>query len=105
MNMKQNYLKTELYNIQKDYYNVLKSAKNALNTDDFMYDLDEVNLFWFVNRNKIKMILDYLLSKGNCFIHTGASFLDVEQFEHFPFVMLGKYHIIDDPVANFGACL
>lgn len=102
MNMKSNYLKTELLNIQKEYCELLKSAQPKLNTDDFIYVLDEINLFWYANRNKIEMILDYLLSDSNCLVHTGASFLDIDALEHFPFVMLGDYHIIDDTVANFG---
>lgn len=105
MNTKQNYLENALYNMQVEYCNILKSAQKGLNTDDFMFVIDEVNLFWYANRNKIKMILDYLLSNGDCFMHTGATFLDVGAFEHFPFVMLGEYHIIDDPVANFGESL
>lgn len=100
--MKSNYLKTELLNIQKEYYDILKSAQPKLSSNDFIYLLDEINLFWYANRKKIELILDYLLTDSNCFVHTGASFLDVEALEHFPFAMLGNYHIIDDPVANFG---
>ena len=80
MNTKQNYLENALYNMQVEYCNILKSAQKGLNTDDFMFVIDEINLFWYANRNKIKMILEIIIftdtDKNDSLINRFKAFLN-----------------------------
>lgn len=99
--MKNNYFKDEILKLQQEYCTLLKISEKKLNSDEFMYALDEINLFWFANRHKIELFLNYYYG-ADTVMHTGASFLNVNYNEHFPFVMFGEKHIIDDPVGNFG---
>lgn len=99
--MNNSYLKSQLLKLQNEYCDILKISKGKLTTEDFPFVIDEINLFWFSNRSLIELILNNLYNDYNCFVHTGASFLDVDNLEHFPFATIGTNHLIDDPVANF----
>lgn len=72
-------------------------------TNDYLMILDEINIFWFANRDIVLLILRNLSFDGDCFVFTGASFLDIDGLEHFPFVTLGEVHIIDDPLYKYAS--
>jgi len=95
------YLREHLNNLQKQYQDILNKVLSNLNEADLPMIIDEINLFWFSNRKLVDLILNNLSCDFDCYTFTGADFLDVDDFEHFPFVMLGKLHIVDDPLSKY----
>lgn len=101
--MNNKFLDKQIQTLQDDYCQVLKNAMPKFTTDDYPMILDEINIFWYANRDIVLLILRNLTYDGDCFIFTGASFLDINDLEHFPFVTLGKSHIIDDPLYKYAS--
>ena len=99
--MENNLLKSQLKALQNDYCMILKSAISKISTEDFPMIIDEINLFWFANRDLVRLILRNISLDYGCYTFTGATFLDINDFEHYPFVALGKTHIIDDPLYKY----
>lgn len=95
------YLREHLKNLQKQYQDILNKAVLDINKADLPMIIDEINLFWFSNRKLVDLILNNLSCDFDCYTFTGADFLDVDDFEHFPFIMLGKLHIVDDPLSKY----
>ena len=101
--MKNSHIIDQLYSIQNEYLNVLRIAGMRIGTEDFSLILDEITLFWYSKREVIKLILNYIAKDYNCFLFTGASFLDVKDNEHLPFALFGDIRVIDDPLNKYTA--
>lgn len=99
--MKNSFINDQVEMLQNEYCTVLKSALNRINIDDFWMIIDEINLFWYSNRDVIKLILNYIAYDSECYTFTGASFLDVSDNEHFSFTTLGEIHVVDDPLHKY----
>lgn len=99
--MTNDFLLTQIKKLQNEYYDFLTNALTNSAKEDFFLTLDEINLFWYSNREIVKLILNNISSEYECYIFTGASFLDIDDNEHFPFVAFGKIHIVDDPLHKF----
>ncbi len=98
-----NYLKEKAASLQNDYYYILKEAITKFSTKDFPMIVDELNLFWFANRDLVRLILNNISSDNDCYVFTGATFLDIDDFEHYPFTVLGKVHVVDDPLYKYAS--
>lgn len=103
--MKKNLLMKKLKIIQNDYLSLLKSSIKDLDTINFELVVDEINVFWELNKNVIKIALDTIGKEYDCYVFTGASFLDVDDYEHYPFLALGNFHIVDDPLPRYSNML
>ncbi|MCG8541221.1 MAG: hypothetical protein MJA82_14995 [Clostridia bacterium] len=99
--MKNSFIYDQAIKLQNEYCAFLKNALIKLNSSDFLMILDEINLFWYSNREIVQLILNYISYDSECYTFTGASFLDINDKEHFPFVVLGEIHIVDDPLHKF----
>lgn len=99
--MKNSFIVDQMRSIQQDYCSMLKTALEQIDTSDFNLVLDEITLFWYSKRDVIKLILNYISKDYDCYLFTGASFLDIEDNEHLPFVLFGDIRIIDDPLNKF----
>lgn len=95
------YLKEKVISLQNDYCYILKEAVSKFSTEDFPMIVDEINLFWFANRDLVKLILNNISSDYDCYTFTGATFLDIDDLEHYPFVALGRVHVVDDPLYKY----
>jgi len=95
------FLLTKIKELQNEYIDFLRNALNNFEKEDFYPTLDEINLFWYSNREIVKLILNNISNEHECYTFTGASFLDIEDNEHFPFVAFGEIHIVDDPLHKF----
>jgi len=89
--------------LQNDYASILRVAISKISTEDFPMVIDEINLFWFANRDLVRLILQNISFDYSCYTFTGATFLDIEDLEHYPFLALGKTHIIDDPLYKYSS--
>lgn len=99
--MGRNFLNNCISNIQNEYLELLKKIKNKINTNDYCYIIDEINVFWISNINVIKLYFSTISLEDDAYIFTGATYLDVDDLEHYPFVIMGKIHIIDDPLCKY----
>ncbi len=96
--MKSHLIKEEIKQLQIRYREILLKAKDNIFNDDSIAVIDEINVFWYKNKKLIELFLKSFLQPYNAYVFTAATILDVEDFEHYPFVTLGKFHIWDDPI-------
>ena len=94
-------LKKELFRLQDEYKNVLKIANEKIFVSNSVSIIDEINIFWYKNKKLVDCILRNMCSPFSAYIFTGATFLDVNDNEHYPFVSLGDYHFLDDPICIY----
>ena len=99
--MEKNFLINNILDIQKEYLEMLERIKDKINTSDYMYIIDEINIFWYSKKDIIRLYLSNITIKDNAYVFTGASYLDINDFEHYPFVMMGNIHIVDDPLCKY----
>lgn len=91
----------ELCEIQEEYRQLLEELYDEKDKDEFLYVIDEISLFWYSKRNIVKLIMENISEDFDAYLFTGATYLDIEGGEHYPFVSLGKVHIVDDPLAKY----
>lgn len=99
--MGENFLNKTIINIQNEYLDLLIKIKDKLNTGDYLYIIDEINVFWNSYMQIINLYLKTISVNDNAYVFTGATYLDLNDFEHYPFVMMGDIHIIDDPLCKY----
>ena len=103
--MNNNYLIGELCKIQKEYRQLLEELYDEKDKDEFVYVIDEISLFWYSKRNVIELIMGNISDNFDTYLFTGATYLDIGEGEHYPFVSLGKVHIVDDPLAKYAEAI
>ena len=94
-------LKEELKGLQIRYRDVLLSAKDNIFRTESIAVIDEINVFWRKNKKLVEFALRNFVRPYDAYTFTAATILDVEDFEHYPFVSLGKFHIWDDPIYKY----
>lgn len=98
--MTSNALLEAVNQIQIDYLEVLKLLKANRNSDIIPL-ANEILTFWFRKRKIIVFFLESLSKAERHYIYTGAAYLNVNQKEHFPFLLLPGNHIWDDPLPSY----
>lgn len=58
-------------------------------------------MFWYKNRNIVKMCLENYVPGNDVYVFTAVTYLDVNENEQYPFMFLGKKHILDDPLGKY----
>ncbi len=99
--MESHLLKEELKKLQRRYREVLIKATDNIFRTDSIAVIDELTVFWHKNKRLVEFALRNIARPYEAYIFTGSTILDVEDFEHYPFVALGKLHIWDDPILNY----
>ncbi|ARF16729.1 hypothetical protein [Sporosarcina ureae] len=95
-----------LNNIQVEYRNLLAELQTVIGEPSFGFStalklIDEVKLFWLKRLNLIEFEIERWSSSRECLLLSGAMYLDVENFEHYPFVLIGDYHVVEEPLIKF----
>ncbi len=99
-------LSKELILLQNEYVSFLKNVLEDLNSNNLDLIVDEISVFWYARRNLIELILDNIsMEDEDIFVFTGATNIDIQAKELYPFITLGQYHIIDDAFTNLGQVL
>lgn len=99
-------LNNELILLQKEYRSFLKNILDDYNINDIDLIVDEISIFWYARRNLIELIIDNIsIENEDIFVFTGATSIDIQDKELYPFISLGQYHIIDDAFTNLGQIL
>lgn len=99
--MSYNLLENELQKLQIEYRHILEQASKNIYQKETNAIMDEINIFWHRNKKLVQCVLRYLYKPYNAYVFTAATFMDIDDYEHFPFVSLGKYHFWDDPIYNY----
>jgi len=63
--------------------------------------LDEINLFWIRNIDVIQLYLKTMFSGNESYVFTAATYMDFEDKEHLPFLLMGEKHVLDDPLSKY----
>jgi len=83
------------------YLDLLSTLLPKLKSNHAPEILDEINLFWFRNIDIIELYLKYMFSGSESYVFTAATYIDFEDNEHLPFLLMGKKHIFDDPLSRY----
>lgn len=85
-----NILIKELLSVQIQYREILVNAKMKLSTALSNEVLNEITAFWYRNKNIAKCALNWLSYRPfETYLFTAAVNLDVEEKDHYPFVLMG----------------
>ncbi len=99
--MKLNLLQNKIVSIQDSYAELLSALIPALESRRVPEVLDEINLFWIRNIEVVQLYLKAIFSGNESYVFTAATFMDFEDKEHLPFLMIGEKHILDDPLNRY----
>lgn len=100
--MEYDLLLKEILDIQQDYRSLLIAIQSQFDSSEKLIQIaDEITIFWYSRRNIIDLFLKNLPNDNSTYLFTGVGYLDVENNEHYPFVTIGKRHIIDDSLSRY----
>ena len=99
--MKSNLLLNKIHLIQTEYRDLLAALLPKLKSSHSPEALDEINLFWLRHIEEIKLYLRTWFPGENSYVFTAATFMDFEDNEHLPFLIMGDKHILDDPLSKY----
>lgn len=63
--------------------------------------LDEIVVFWNENLELIQIFLNSYVAQTESFVFTASTYMDIEDKENYPFMLLGGMHIMDDPLGKY----
>lgn len=63
--------------------------------------LDEINLFWLRHIEEVQLYIRTWFPGENSYVFTAATYMDYEDNEHLPFILMGDKHILDDPLSKY----
>lgn len=92
---------TRIKGIQIEYKELLSKLSPKLKSGQVPEALDELNLFWLRHIDEVQLYLKYWLYGEDCYIFTAATFMDFNDNEHLPFLLMGEKHILDDPLGRY----
>lgn len=101
--MKYNLLSEKIIKIQDDYKYLLLALQENIENEFSTAALDEINLFWKRNIGVVQLYLYNEFSQNDGYVFTAATFMDYEDKEQYPFLLLGKQHILDDPLCKYSS--
>lgn len=99
--MKSNLLLNKIHLIQIEYKELLAALLPKLKSSHSPEALDEINLFWLRHIKEIQLYLKAWFPGENSYVFTAATFMDFEDNEHLPFLLMGDKHILDDPLSKY----
>lgn len=89
--------------IQIEYKALLQNLLPKLKTNFSVQALDEINLFWYRYMDIVHLYLVSEFGNNESYVFTAATYLDYEDNEHLPFLLLGEQHVLDDPLSKYSA--
>ena len=101
--MKSNLLMEKMTQIQIEYKTLLQKLLPKLKTDFSVQALDEINLFWYRHMDVVRLYLAFGFAGDESYVFTAATYLDYDDNEHLPFLLIGQQHIVDDPLSKYSS--
>lgn len=99
--MRSNLLLDKVNTIQTEYKELLTVLLPKLQSAYAATALDEISLFWLRNIGTVRMYLRYYFGGKDNYVFTAATFMDYDDNEHLPFLLIGENHILDDPLCKY----
>ena len=99
--MNSNLLLNKIHLIQIEYKKLLVSLLPKFKSGYAPEALDEINLFWLRRIEEVKLYLKNWFPGKNSYVFTAATFMDFDNNEHLPFLLMGNKHILDDPLSKY----
>lgn len=99
--MKLSLLQNKINSIQDKYAELLSILLPKLKSDHAAEALDEINLFWVRNINVAKLYLKAMFPGQDSYVFTAATYMDMDDMEHLPFLLIGEKHVLDDPLSKY----
>lgn len=99
--MKSNLLQNKIHLIQTEYKELLTALLPRLKGSHAPEALDEINLFWLRHIEEVQLYLKAWFPGGNSYVFTAATFMDFDDNEHLPFLLVGDKHVLDDPLSKY----
>lgn len=99
--MKSNLLLNKILSIQDDYQRLLTKLFPKFQSVRFLEALDEINLFWVRHIDVVQLYLKTQFPSNNSYVFTAATYMDFEDREHLPFLLIGENHVLDDPLGKY----
>jgi len=96
-----NPLLEELKLVQKDYLSLLKELDKIPQNEISLATIDSINVFWYENRNIVKLVFEYLFKGRDTYCFSAATIFDVDDRNQDSFFLLGDYHVFDDPIPSY----
>lgn len=91
----------EIKKMQLGYKDLLIDLLPVLKSKNCLQALDAINLFWVKNIDLVNVYLEYVIAYNDSYIFTAATYMDIDDDEHLPFLLLGKMHVFDDPLSKY----
>lgn len=83
------------------YAELLSMLLPKLKSNHALEALDEINLFWIRNIEVVQLYLKAMFSGNESYVFTAATYMDFEDKEHLPFLLMGEKHVLDDPLSKY----
>ena len=99
--MKSNLLLNKIHLIQTEYKELLTALLPQLKSSHAPEALDEINLFWLRHIEEVQLYLKAWFPGGNSYVFTAATFMDFDDNEHLPFLLMGDKHVLDDSLSKY----
>lgn len=99
--MKSNLLLNKIHSIQVEYKELLVALLPKLKSNHAPEALDEINLFWLRHIEEVQMYLRTWFPGENSYVFTAATYMDYDDKEHLPFLLMGETHVLDDPLSRY----
>lgn len=99
--MKNSLLMRRATELQNEYRDLLQALMPILKSDAPWPALDSIIIFWKRNSRVVEMLFRYYYSWNDSYVYTGVCYLDYHNNNQYPFLLLGKNHILDDPLVAY----
>lgn len=99
--MKSNLLLNKIHLIQAEYKELLAALLPKLKNSHAPEALDEINLFWLRHIEEVQLYLRASFPGENSYVFTAATYMDYDDKEHLPFLLMGDKHVLDDPLSKY----
>ena len=99
--MSLNLLQKQIINIQSEYKELLCTLLPILKSGYSHQALDEINIFWHRRVDIVRLYLNSYFSGNDSYAFTASTFMDYDDGEHLPFLLIGDLHILDDPLCAY----
>lgn len=99
--MIQNLLLDKIVILQCEYKELLSKLIPYMEHDLMSLALDEIILFWNKNINLVQLFLRYYVENEDSYVFTAVTYMDIDDKENYPFMLMGNIHIMDDSLGKF----
>lgn len=99
--MSLNLLQKRIIDIQLEYKDLLCELLPVLKSGYSHQALDEINVFWHRRVDIVRLYLTSYFSDNDSYAFTASTFMDYDDGEHLPFLLIGDLHVLDDPLCAY----